>query len=214
MFRKHENRAPNQLFLETKLGIVTRQGDWFHTTSQHIKEYVPGLLKERSLDELVEAAQTWVLSANGIGLLLMMILLLTPLNPWISAGIVIVFHWAWYHSKSVLINLPMTGILKVINSDAFMFVTALIVLSLLGMRGEYLALSLGISFFFLLKLNFLKKLWDTLERKRENDSLSLNDRVLKMVIIQYALHEDVPPSEVKTMEERFKELAFKRKKKD
>jgi hypothetical protein len=210
MFKKHQKRAPDNLFVETRLGIVTRSGDWFHTTSDEIEEYVPGLLDQRPLDELIETAQAWIESANGIALLLLMLLLIFSVNPLLSAAIVLAVHWAWYHSKSGLVNLSMTSILKFMNTDAFMFVTALIVLSVLGMEGEYSALGIGIIFFFLLKLNLLKKLWDYLDQRGSDKELLLNDRVLKMVIIKYAMYEDVAPTEIKRMEERFKELAFKR----
>lgn len=210
MFKKHQKRAPDNLFVETRLGIVTRSGDWFHTTSDEIEEYVPGLLDQRPLDQLIETAQAWIESANGIALLLLMLLLILSVNPLLSATIVLVVHWAWYHGKSGLVNLSMTSILKFMNTDAFMFVTALIVLSALGMEGEYLALGIGIIFFFLLKLNLLKKLWDYLDQRGSDKELLLNDRVLKMVIIKYAMYEDVAPTEIKRMEERFKELAFKR----
>lgn len=207
------NRFSSQrqnLFLETKLGIVTRTGDWFHTTSKHIKEFVPGLLEKRSLDLLVEEAIAWVRSADSLSLTLLLVLLLF-IHPIFAAVIAIAFHFFWYRFKSGFVTIYLGKLLKFMNKDGYLLMTSLVIISLLGIDGQYLAAGIGLVFFFLMKLGLLKRLWDRIDKDSENH-LTLNDRVFKMILVRYAMFYNMAPAEVQTMEERFKELAISRKK--
>lgn len=204
------NSRRQSLFLETKLGIVTRTGDWFHTTSKHIKQFVPGLLKKRSLDQLVEEAVAWVRSADSLSLTLLLVLLLA-IHPVFAAIIAIAFHFFWYRFKSGFVTIYMGKLLKFMNKDGYLLMTSLVVISLVGMDGQYLAAGIGLVFFFLMKLGLLKHLWDKIDEDNPNE-LSLNDRVFKMILVKYAMHYNQAPDEVQSMEETFKELATSRKK--
>lgn len=207
------NRFSSQrqnLFLETKLGIVTRTGDWFHTTSKHIKEFVPGLLEKRSLDLLVEEAIAWVRSADSLSLTLLLVLLLF-IHPIFAAVIAIAFHFFWYRFKSGFVTIYLGKLLKFMNKDGYLLMTSLVIISLLGIDGQYLAAGTGLVFFFLMKLGLLKRLWDKIDKDSDNH-LTLNDRVFKMILVRYAMFYNMAPAEVQTMEERFKELAISRKK--
>lgn len=203
---KHERRGTDQLFIETKVGIITRNRNWFHTTSGHIAQYAPGLLDVVPLDTLIRDAEAWVRSADSLSLILLFVLLFL-VNPWLAALITLAFHWLWYNYKSGFVVRPMGRFLSFINSDGFTMTTAFVVLSLLGMGGEYVAAVIGIVFFFLLKLGLLKMGWDKLA-KGHAESLTLNDRVLKMVIIKHAMYADTAPVEVQSMESQFKEAAL------
>jgi len=203
--------ASEEYFMETDMGIVTRRGDWFHTTREQIEGYAPGLLDNVSLASLIKDAMAWVRSASSLSLTLLYILLFV-INPWFAAGITVAFHWFWYHNKSGFIIRGMASFLRFINSDGFLFIIAFVSLSLLGFQQEYVATGVGIFFFFVMKPGLLKKGWDRL-RSDSDQELTLNDRVLKMVIIKQAMKENVAPSNVQQMEERFKDLAFSRKNK-
>lgn len=206
---KHKPRGTDQLFMETKLGIVTRSGEWFHTTTESIREFVPGLLKKVPLDVLIKDARAWVRSADSLALTMLLGLLLY-VNPWLAALATIAFHWVWYNYKSAVANRWFGKIFYLLNTDAYQVVIALIVLSLFGMWGNYLALSIGIAFFFVFRLGLLNKLWNRLTVTK---SLTLNDRMLKMLIVKYAMHENVAPSTVEQMEEQFHEAALRMKNK-
>jgi hypothetical protein len=104
----------------------------------------------------------------------------------------------------------MSKILKVANSDGFLFITSAIILSYLAMDGKYLAMAIGLVFFFLLKLGLLKRLWDKVEVRKSN-KLSLNDRIFKMILVKYGMHYNAEPTEVKQMEAVFVDLATSRK---
>jgi hypothetical protein len=204
-------KKSDQFFVETKLGIVTQTGDWFHTTTEHIESFAPGLLDQVPLETLIKEAQAWVRSAGSLSLILLYGLLFW-INPWIAAGIVLVFHWFWYHKKSALVIRSAGKLLRFVNSNGLLFIVAFFSLSVLGFQQEYVATGIGIFFFFVMKPGLLRKVWDKLAQSLSSDGLTLNDRVLKMVIIKHAMYEDTAPSKVREMEERFKDLAMNRKK--
>lgn len=204
---RHQPRGSDQLFIETQLGIVTRTGEWFHITTGHIKKFVPGLLKEVSLEVLIRDAQAWVRSADSLALTLLMTLLML-INPWLAAISTLAFHWLWYTYKSALVNRWTGKVLAWMNSDGYHFIIALVALSYLGMYGMYLALAIGIIFFFVFRLGLLGKIWNKLTADKP---LTLNDRVLKMVLIRYAMSKDLSPQSIQQMEEQFREVAMNRK---
>ena len=202
--------ASGQFFLETKLGIVTQTGEWFHTTSEHIESFVPGLLEQISLEELIKEAHAWVKSADSLSLILLYLLLFL-INPWLAAVISLAFHWAWYHYKSGFVVGGAGSILRLINSDSFLFVVAFLSLSVLGFQQQYVATGIGILFFFLMKPGFLRSAWQKINTTKSG-ALTPNDQVLKMVIIKRAIWADTAPAKVKQMENKLKELAVNRKK--
>lgn len=206
---KHQPRGTDQLFMETKLGIVTRSGEWFHTTTESIREFVPGLLKKVPLEVLIKDARAWVRSADSLALTMLLGLLLY-VSPWLAAVATIAFHWIWYNYKSAVANRWFGKVFYLMNTDAYQVVIALVVLSLFGMWGNYLALAIGIAFFFIFRLGLLNKLWNRLTVSK---SLTLNDRMLKMLIVTYAMHENVAPATVEQMEEQFQEAALRMKNK-
>lgn len=211
MFEKHKPKVPHHFFAETQVGIVTRYGDWFHITSEQIENFVPGLLNSVDLHTLVKAAQAWVKSADSLSMVLLLGLLFL-VHPLIAAGLTLLFHLAWYLGKSSMVIIPLTSFFDLLYKDGTQLVLSLVVISYLGLISDYLAVGIGLLFFFILKLGLLRKVWDKLYNRFNDAVLTLNDRVMKMVIIKYAIFEDVAPEEIKQMEKRISELATSRKK--
>lgn len=208
---RHESRGGKRFFVETRIGIVTRTGEWFHTTAEHLEEFVPGLLEAVSLEDLIKESQAWVRSADSLSLILMLILLYL-LNPWLAAVLALAFHGGWYFAKSGFVIRKAGKIFRILNHDSFLYPLMLVGLSLLGVSGKITAAIIGIVLFFVFKLGLLRQLWDEAHRKFGSSGLSLNDRVLKMVITKHAIYEDRMPDSVRDMEERIKEVALRRKK--
>jgi hypothetical protein len=206
---KKQNPGAQNLFLETQLGIVTRTGDWFHITTDQIKQFVPGLLEKRPLDKLVEEAIAWVRSADSLSLTLLLVLLLV-IHPIFALTIAMAFHFLWYRSKSAIVTVYLGKVLKLLNTDGYLLITSLVIISALGMTGQYLAAGIGLVFFFLMKLGLLKRLWDKIDQDVDK-KLTLNDRVFKMILVKYGMHYNLQPSEVQQMEDKFVELATSRK---
>lgn len=195
--------------METQMGIVTRGGDWFHTTREHIQAYAPGLLDKVPLEALVKEAEAWVKSADSLGLMLLYGLLFL-VNPWLAAGITLLFHWGWYHYKSALVVRGAGALFRFLNSDAFLFLVAFISLSALGFQQQYVAVGIGVVFFFILKPGLLRRGWRRLSGS-SNQGLTPNDRVLKMVIVKRSFYADAAPADVEAMEERLRQVALNRR---
>jgi len=185
--------------LETPFSTVTSNGHWFHATRETIKDYVPGLMKIYSFEDLIAKAVTWIDSADSLAMIFFFVLAFL-INPWIAAGVVLVFHYLWYHQKSAFVNIAATPLLKFINRDFFQLLTAAVVLSFMGISGMYTAVITGILLFFLFKIGLLRRLWDKLDSNRKNGKLPLNDRALKMVLVRYSMYQNMPPREVEKLD--------------
>lgn len=205
---KKQGPRNKNVFLETQLGIVTRTGDWFHITSDQIEDFIPGLLDKRPLDNLVEEAIAWVRSADSLALTILLVLLLF-VHPLLAAAIAIAFHFFWYRLKSAMVTIYLGKVLKFLNSDGYLLITSLVIISAVGMIGEYMAAGVGLVFFFLMKLGLLKRLWDKIDQGVDK-KLTLNDRVFKMILVKYGMHYNLNSSEVQQMEDKIVELATKR----
>lgn len=187
--------------LETPFSTVTSAGHWFHATRKTIDEFVPGLLKKYEYETLIAKAVIWIDSADSIAMLLYFILAYTT-NVWLAVVLAPLFHFFWYHNKSGFVNIIATPVLSLINKDIFQIAVAAAALSFMGIYGMYTALIFGIIYFFLFKVGLLRRLWDRLDRRKSSagKGLPLNDRVLKMILVRYALYENMPPPEAERLE--------------
>lgn len=181
--------------LETPFSTVTSGGHWFHATRDTVERYVPGLLKKHSFESLVTKAVTWIDSADSIAMLLFFALAFTT-NAWVAAIAAFVFHYWWYHNKSAFVNRSLTPVFSLLNKDFIQLIVAAVALSFMGITGMYAAVTIGIIYFFLFKVGLLRRLWDRLDNSAEKKKLPLNDRVLKMILVRYAIAENMPPKEV------------------
>lgn len=198
--------------LETPYSTVTSGGHWFHATRETVRDYVPGLLKKYSFEELIAKSVVWIDSADSLALILYFLLAYIT-DVWIAAIGAFFFHYVWYHQKSAFVNIVFTPILSLFNKDFFQLLLAAVVLSFMGITGMYLALVIGIIYFFLFKIGLLRRLWDWVGTRKSNQKIPLNDRVLKMVLIRYSLYENMPPAEIKKLDEQVQKAVLERNKK-
>ncbi len=195
----NSKRSHSLNILETPFSTVTSSGHWFHATRKSVHEYVPGLMKVYPFEELIGKAVTWIDSADSLAMILFFALVFM-INPFLAAGISLLFHYVWYQKKSAFVNLPTTPFLRLINHDFFQLLLAAVLLSFMGIWGMYAAVGLGIVTFFLYKIGILRRLWDKLDSKQESDKLPLNDKTLKMVLVRYSMYQNMPPAEVEKLD--------------
>lgn len=193
--------------MQTEMGVVTQQGDWFHINREQIEKFAPGLLEHVSFSSLIKEAQAWVSSVSSLSLIISYVLLFF-INPWIAGILTIAFHYFWYQHKSGFVINKLYKLFLFTNSTPFLFVLALICLSYFAMQGQYVAFGIGLLFFIVMKPGLLRKGWDKL--KASQRGLTNNDRLLKMIIVKHAIYtEDSSPAEVADMEEQFAEIISK-----
>lgn len=192
---KRKSRSGERPFyVETPKGIFTSNGHWFHTTRKKIEEYAPGLLTAQPLDVLVKDAETWLKSADFVGLILFMVLAYS-VNSYIAGVVTLIFVPFWFYNKSAFVSYAVTKLLKIIEPDFVVFLVAVVVLSFKGMEGDYTGLIIGFIFFFFLKFGWFRMIMEFWERKKGKIP-SLNDRLFKMIILKYALHEGITLKEI------------------
>lgn len=197
-------------FIETPRGIFTSAGNWFHITVKGLEKYAPGLLKRHSLEKLIKKSEIWIRSADNIGILLFMLLLYA--QGLLVATVVTLFMVpVWHINKSSFLSLPLTMVLTVTDKEIFVVLISIFVLSWMGITGQYLSVVVGIVFFCVLKFGWYRMLIDWLYGKKVSGALLLNDRVLKMMILKYAIKEDIPVKEVDAMEKEILSLINKQK---
>ncbi|MEX1063416.1 MAG: hypothetical protein WEC12_07420 [Balneolaceae bacterium] len=204
----------SQNVLDSGFATVTSGGHWFHATRDVVEKSVPGLLERRDYEKLVMNAVTWIESTDSLSLVLYYILVFV-LPAWIAAVITVSFYFWWYYYKSSLVNIRLTPVLKVLNHDAFQLGAAAVILSILGISGNYAGVLYGLIFFFLFKVGLLRLLLNRIEIKRSAEGLTLNDRVLKMVLVRSALYEEVVSAGISRLDDHLGEalLAFKQESK-
>lgn len=203
----NSRRSHSINILETPFSTVTSAGHWFHATRDSVEDFVPGLLKKMEYETLIAKAVAWIDSADSLAMLLYFGLAFI-INPWIAAAIAFAYHFVWYENKSGFVNILFTPVLTIINKDLMQVGIAAVALSFMGINEMYLALTFGILFFFLFKVGLLRRLWDKLDLKKTGSSLPLNDRVLKMVLVRYAIYENMAPPSIERMERHIQQAVI------
>lgn len=199
--------------LELPRGITTSEGNWYHITREEIEKYVPGLLKKYSVEKIIEEADAWVKSSDGLALMLYFILVYASVNPLVATGITLVFYFLWFFNTSVFVNVTATPIIKVLNKDGFIYTISAIfligmtfddVIAGLGVSVDLSAVWYGLGLFFLYKVGLLRMLLNFLRSKfYEKKSVSKQDRVLNMLLIRYGMKEGCLTGKIQEMEKEF-----------
>jgi hypothetical protein len=203
--------------LELPDGITTSEGNWYHITREGIKNYVPGLLKEYSLEKIIEEADACVKSPNGLALMLYFILVYASLNPLVATGISLVFYFAWYFNTSVFVNVASTPVAKILNKDGVVYTLSAIfligmtfndVISEYGIIIEFSAVWYGLALFFLYKVGLLKMLVDFVRSKfGATKNVSRQDRILNILLIRYGMKAGSLTGKVQEMEKELIRVA-------
>ncbi len=203
-------RDPGSHFIETPRGVFTSAGNWFHITTKGLEKYAPGLLKKHSMEKLIKRAEVWIRSADNIGILLFMLVLYYQ-GLFVAALVTLFFIPVWHINKSSFISIPLTAILTVTDKEVFVVLISVFVLSWMGITEQYLSVVTGIVIFCVLKFGWFRMLVEWLYSKTIDRTLLLNDRVLKMIILKYAIKEDIPVKEVDAMEKEILSLINQQK---
>lgn len=185
-------------FVETPVGIFTMKGNWFHTSLEKMKQYAPGLMDLYSQERLIKDAESWTKSADSVALILFMGLTYF-INAYVAAVITLIFFPFWHFNKSAFVSYAATKIVKLLNYEFVVILITVAVLSVKGMNGDYIQLILGFIYFFFLKFGWLRKIVDKWYDSRHK-VVTLNDRVLKMIILKYAYKEGITVEEISSWE--------------
>lgn len=202
--------------LELPDGITTSNGNWYHITVAHIEQYVPGLLKRYPLERMIKEADTWVKSADGLSLVLYFVLIYLNITPWIAAVTACVFYLIWFLNTSAFVVIAATPLLKILLNDGFVYtITGVLLIGIsvevsvltLGGSIAFSAVWLGIALFFLFKVGLLRIALLFLLKKRSGVYITMQDRVLNMLLIRYGMKAGILTGKIRAMEEELIRLA-------
>ncbi len=198
-------------FVETPLGIFTTNGNWYYITSDHIEQLSPGLLNKTPLEEIVNSAEVWVKSSDVLPLLLFLGLIhVVPV--WLTVVLSLLFLLFWHFSKSAFATTGLSKPLELLSTDAVVLILAVISLSYMGITERYYEAFFGFLFFFVFRFGWLRKALDAY-RIRFNDSVTLNDRVVMMLVLKESVKQGIAVPQIQKMESEMIDLMTRHKKK-
>ncbi|WP_018127870.1 hypothetical protein [Balneola vulgaris] len=184
--------------MELQDGITTSSGNWYHTNSKQINNYIPGLLKKFKVEDIIKNADHWVASANGFSLVVYLILALLGVNPYLSGIISLLFFVMWYRNTSAFAYPGLNSLARLLNFDGFIYVISGASLIWLGMSGAYVATWIGLVMFFLFKVGLLQLGMKWLDKK--SDKAERQDKILNMLLIRYGMKEGLMSGKIEDMQ--------------
>ncbi len=197
--------------MEMPDGITTSNGSWYHITSEQIENYVPGLLKKTSLELIIKRADAWVLSADGLSLLLYFLLAYLSVDPLLAFGISLAFYLIFFINTSVIVGVSLSRLMLIFANDGFMYgVSAILLigislntslLSMFSLNVDLNAIWYGIALVFAFKVGLLRLLLTYLTSKFSKNSIERQDRILNMLLIRYGMHHGILTKGVNEMQD-------------
>ncbi len=196
--------------MEMPDGITTSNGAWYHITRNQIEEYVPGLLKKVRLERIIQQADAWVVSADGLALLLYFVLLFLWMSPFIAFVIALFFYFVWYSNTSVFTSVWASRLMQIYANDGFLYgVSALLLIgisfnidgSISFLPSGMVSVWYGIGLVFLFKVGLLRLLLKWIDSKSSKSKIDRQDRILNMLLIRYGMHHGILTKSVNEMQD-------------
>lgn len=186
-------------YVETPAGIFTRNGNWYYMTSELIRKLSPEVLVRKSLDEIVKDSEIWVRSSDSIAVWTFILLIhFVPVSLAFFTAIGVLY--LWHLGKSALINKPLTMVVQFLSTETVVLIASVASISYLGVSGLYSDLFLSLLFFLVLRFGWLRKLFDNFYQNKSG-SMTLNDRVMKMVVVKIAISNRLEVPGLRAMEQ-------------
>jgi len=186
-------------YVETPAGIFTKNGNWYFMTSELIRKLSPEVLTHKSLDEIVKDSETWVRSSDSVAVWVFILLIhLIPVSLAFFTAIGVLY--LWHMGKSALISKPLTLLIQFLSNESVVLIVAVASISYLGVSELYSDLFLSLLFFLVFRFGWLRKLFDKFYQSK-SASMTLNDRVMKMVVVKTAISKRLEVPGLRAMEQ-------------
>ncbi|MBO6792598.1 MAG: hypothetical protein JJ895_01715 [Balneolaceae bacterium] len=195
--------------LEMPDGISTSNGIWYHITRERIENYVPGLLKKVRLERIIQQADAWVVSVDGLALLLYFVLLFLWMPPLTAFIISILFYLFVYLNTAALTSVWASRLMQVFANDGFLYgISALLLIGIsfnsTGMipfvPSQMTGVWYGVGLVFLFKVGLLRLLMKFIESRKQK-GVERHDRILNMLLIRYGMSEGILTKSVDEMQD-------------
>lgn len=205
------NNAPT--FVELPHGLFTADGIWFHTTTEALREFAPGVVDTVGLNRLIAEATAWtrIPVHAAVWVLLVLLVLASPLQAALAAFVLYLFLAIWGPS---LVRSGGARLVRLAGSPIVQGLAYVGVLSFLATGGRLGAAGVGLAGFILLRWGIVDRLVAPLVARAPgvHKTLPAPDRTLRNLIIQYALKSGAYTGEIEQMEARMLEIQHYRRK--
>jgi len=194
-------------FVELPTGIFTADGIWFHTTEAALREFADEVVERVGVGRLVLDAGTWLRSADAAGAVALALLLLALSAP-VALMATLLIYLFWDSFAPAFVFISVIRLFKVFSAAAFQGVLYVVVISWLGMGGEYLAVVVGLAGFILLRWGLMRKAVGMLSRSKAavETNLPPQDRILRTLVLRYAVSMRITVPSTQEFERRILEI--------
>lgn len=189
------------LFVDTPRGIFTSSGVWFHAREEAIREYAADVFEHEPLPVLLQQAEVWLRSPRTLALWALPAGLLAGV-PLLAVSGALVLYLIWAVLGPSFVNRPFLWVFRVLDMMPLQVIWYAVVLSLLGIAGHYLALTIGLGGFILLRWGLVEKLFEPLVERAHRSlyPLPASDQVLRGLLRRAAMKYRVSLPELDRME--------------
>lgn len=184
-------------YVDTKLGIVTGAGTWFHVTEADLQTYAGEVLDHVPIPDLLSLAETWLDSARTVTLWAVPVLLWVLPEAWAAvAGAALYVVWRLFSPSFAFDRVARA--LSFVQHPVVQGLYYVAALSVFSGREQFLAVGIGLAFFVLLRWGVfaaatapvLRPLW------RQLYTLPRADQVLRGLVIRIALRHRLELSHI------------------
>ena len=188
-------------FVGTTKGIFTVRGIWYRVDENDLRNYAGKVLQFESISKLLSRSDTWLKLPETISIWI------APLLIWqfgigIAPLVAIVLYCLIRLCVPILVGHYAYEVVKLISNVFIQALLYVVILSYWGQTGAYSHLGMGIFIFALVRWGALHAMLNPLLKKIQKRiySISLEDKVLKAVIVRAGLKHRVALPEIERIE--------------
>lgn len=207
MIRKRKRLRDDESWVELPTGIFTTDGIWFHTSEEALNEFAGEVVQQLGVGKLLSQAGSWLKSADAAAVLsLAAFLILMPPLPAVLITLAIFVGWEAFSATMVFV--PVVRLFSVLSTAAFQGVLYVLCMSWLASGDQFTAAGVGLTGFVLFRWGVVRKLFAPMAKRLSGSlqSVPKPDRILRSLIIRYAISMRVTLSSTESFEQRIIEI--------
>ena len=194
---------PDAVYIDTPLGLVTREGVRFNTTEALVRDYAGPVLEKVPLDVLVHRALVW-LDLGRTAALCVLLPLVVYTHPLLAVLGTLLVYVGTEVLAPASASRPVAEVVRWLRMPWRIAIPYVAVLSVLGYEGRLLAVGVGLVGFVALRLGAVAALARPLVAPLQTKlyRLPVPDQVLRAFIAQAAIQFGITLPGMEDMEER------------
>ncbi|GMQ81907.1 MAG: hypothetical protein BMS9Abin05_1344 [Rhodothermia bacterium] len=205
--RKRAKLNDDESWVELPTGIFTTDGIWFHTSEAALIEFSGDVVQKVGVGKLLAQAGSWLKSAEAAAVLSLVISLFL-VSPLPAVIITLVIFVGWEAFGATFVFVPIVRLFSVLSTAAFQGVLYVLSMSWLASGDQLLAAGVGLTGFILFRWGIVRKALVPLAERLSGSlqSVPKPDRVLRSLIVRYAISMGVTLSSTESFEQRITEI--------